>query len=84
MASTAHITNPTAFATVIALPRAAKRKVRVPRLTGAELADRGIARIMPDGVEQPHRQLVPFNPMNPAHVRAWNSLIAFGRMGSGQ
>lgn len=35
-------------AAVTRLPTAAKRKVRAPHLTGAQLADRGIRRILPE------------------------------------
>lgn len=61
---------------VTRLPTAAKRKVPAPILTGRQLAERGIIRILPDGVEL--RRSIPFDPDDPNHVRAWESLLALG------
>jgi len=61
---------------VTRLPTAAKRRIRSPQLTGIQLADRGIARILPKA--EPAIVVPPFDPSNPAHVAAWRSMYEFG------
>lgn len=67
-----------AASNITRLPTAARRPVPAPLLTGRQLAERGIQRILPDGV-QPRRS-VPFDPTNPAHIRAWESLVAMAQL----
>lgn len=67
-----------ASSNIVRLPTAAKRPQRTHSLTAAQLADRGIRRILPFDSE-PLRQTITFDPTNPLHVRAWNNLVAFGQ-----